>query len=152
MKLLVVCLVVSLSSCRLSPSVEGKTGEVLSLLHSYDIQRLEIIYLPVEILTRSALTPEMLEKGWQYKIIISHFVGTPVEKTLGRAIEASTFDHADRKGDMRWGCIFYSSQDTRVLSIYFDGSGCVGVINGEAVLSNGKVVNVLRESCAGLWK
>ena len=129
-----------------------KVAELIRLLDSGGVRRIEIVYLPEEIATRTRLTPEMLEKQWRFKLIVDDFQSTSMQRKVVIALRASTFDVTEQQGDLRWGCSFYNEKNERVLSLYFDAAGKAGTVNAQPVLSNRKLVKVFKKICAGFRK
>ena len=134
------------------PALKGEMVNITQLLESGKIRRIEIIYLPDEVLTRTRLTPEMLERQWLYKVSINDFQSSPFRKKFRVALEASTFEHTNQSADLRLGCFLYDDKNERVLSMYFDAAGNAGIVNTEPVHSNRKLVKLLKESFSGIVK
>jgi hypothetical protein len=101
-------------------------------LSNNEIVRIEIINIPSRILTRTRITPEMLEKRFYYKLTISDIRGNTREKELVEALKSATVRPLSEMPDIRWGIIFYDANDRRAGAIYFDtawrGRGAVAGI------------------------
>ena len=125
----------------------------LRLMSSKTATRLEILYYPTWILTRTALSPERLEKLSSYRISIRAFQDAKLRDDLISALERSAVKTTTQsEADYRWACIFYNADGTRLLTMYFDGFGTKGLINGAPVTSIGPVVKCLERRCSGLWR
>jgi hypothetical protein len=114
------------------------------------VTRLEILYLPKEIMTIANLRPEQLEKGCYYRISIEQFQASRLREDLISALRSSAIRKVSDEGDLRWGCIFYNGQH-RVLTMYFDRFG-KGLIGGTRIASNGRFVEFLSRRFSCVWE
>jgi hypothetical protein len=103
------------------------------------VERVEILYYPERILTRTALTPEMLERQYKYKVEIREFAASVQREQLVPALREASFSPAGRSYDLRTAILLYDKNDGRILSLYFDRSGKNGVVNRESVSTNDAV-------------
>jgi hypothetical protein len=87
-----------------------------------NISRIEILRIPSRILTRSAITPEMIEKSFFYK-------GAHKDKLL-KALDSLSVQPAAEMKDIRWGVLFYAKDGTRIGALYFDKNGGYGAVDG----------------------
>jgi hypothetical protein len=104
-----------------------------SLLESISIskaKRIEVIHMPVDVLTRTNVNPDMLETGYFYKMIIRE---TRSMNNLMDALKNTRIKTASRKSDLRYGVILFDHQDNRLASIYLDKSGKYGYIDSTPV-------------------
>src|SRR5947207_2349297 len=96
------------------------------------IERVEILYVPERILTRAALTPDMLERQYHYKIEIRNF-----SQSLQRPKFLSAFRETSvspgSPHDLRTAVLLYGHGDKRLLSLYFDRSGENGAVNKDFI-------------------
>jgi hypothetical protein len=121
-------------------------------MRSATTDRLEILCVPKHILTRADLGPDLLEKQYNYRITIRMLHASELQDDLIRALDQPSIRRAAAQPpDVRWACIFYDTNNTRVLAMYFDGFGRKGLINGTPVTSVGPIVEVLERRCASLW-
>lgn len=125
---------------------------VMKLLRSERIVRLQILCVPKEIATRADLTPRQLERICNYKIDVRDFQTSVLRGELISTLEKPFVEEAWARADFRWGCIFYDAKGSRVLTMYFDGFGQKGLINGVRVTSVASVVTVLERRCSCLWE
>jgi hypothetical protein len=143
----------------------GAAGEVpaiqsaLSLLRSDTITKLEILYVPVEICTIAALSPDDVERICKYRITIEGFQGSKFREDFISALQKSDMRQLEHQGDLRWACIFYDAENERVLTMYFDASGQAGLIAGTPVtvkrrsgFGKLRLVMLLERRCASLWE
>jgi hypothetical protein len=103
-------------------------------LLNYHIEGVDIIQMSTSLLTRTRITPEMLEKQFSYKLIIRDVRRTVLQKELAHAIESTKVKADSEAPDLRWGIIFYGPGGTKLNGIYFDKSGHRGVIDGAPVM------------------
>ena len=103
------------------------------------IERVEILYYPERILTRTALTPEMLERQYQYKVEIRDFAASIQRQQLVTAVREASVSPSNGSYDLRTAVLLYDKNGKRMLSLYFDQSGGNGVVNRESVSTNDAV-------------
>jgi hypothetical protein len=155
--LLGMILLLPLQACGGHVPSGGAVGEdpvvrsAVSVMRSGTTTRLQILYLPKEITTIVRVDLDALERLCYYRIGIERFHDSKLRSDLISALENSSVQRTREEADLRWGCVFYDAKDTRVLTIYFDRWGRNGLINGIAVTSNGRYVDVLEQKCSGLW-
>lgn len=123
---LVACSTVHSQPSNDTPSSYGITPEA--------IERIEILYYPERILTRTKLTPEMLERLYKYRLEIRDFPASLQREQLVPALRSASFSPlAGRSYDLRTAILLFDKNDKRILSLYFDSSGKNGVVNHESV-------------------
>jgi len=125
--------------------------EVADLLRTRVPVRLEIVYVPREIQTQAPITPGRLEAHCWYRVGIQEFQWSAFRTDLISALDGCVVGRGTREPDCRWGCIFFDTKGARVLTMYFDGGGSRGLLNGTPVTGLGPVVRVLEKRCSPLW-
>jgi hypothetical protein len=93
------------------------------------IDRVEILYFPERILTRTALTPEKLERQYQYKIEIRELGASPQRQQLLAALHGASIVPSGRPCDVRTAVLLYDKSGKRLLSLYFERGGKNGAVN-----------------------
>lgn len=106
-------------------------------LKNYEILRVEILQIPPGVLTRTRITPAMLEKQFDYKLTIRDIRGGAYRDKLVKAIESIEVKSQSAMEDIRWGAIFYDQNDMRVGAIYFNKTGNSGAVGDEPVSFKG---------------
>jgi hypothetical protein len=131
---------------------EPVVQKAVSLLQSGGAARLEILYLPKEILTRAAVNPQQLARACHYRIRIEELGQTPLGAELATTLGISDIKvTATSDSDLRWGLIFYDAANARVLTIYLDKFGRRGLIDGQTMISNGELDALLERRCSCMW-
>ena len=88
----------------------------------------EILQIPPSLLTRSAVTPQILDRSWHYRFTIRHLSDPRISITSAVLKTAKCLPGVN--SDVRWGVIFYSLADgKRILAIYFDRTGRTGAVD-----------------------
>ena len=101
------------------------------------VERVEILYYPERILTRAALTPEMLERQYKYKVELRDFPASLQREQLVPMLRVASFSPSpSRSYDLRTAVLLFDESGKRMLSLYFDSSGRNGVVNRESVSTN----------------
>jgi hypothetical protein len=112
------------------------------------IGQVEIIRIPAEVLTRTRVTPEMLEKQYHYKLTIREIENYRMKSKLFDAVGSLALGPTERTGDLRWGIIFYKKDGTRLCAIYADAGGSVGSVDLDGVFLKGDLISWLRSTLA----
>jgi hypothetical protein len=102
-----------------------------------EIGKVEILQIPARILTRTRITPEMLEKQFHYKLTIRDIRGGVHQQKLADALQSVAVRPEQEMPDLRWGVIFYGLDDSRVAGFYFDKTGGRGGVDGTPVSFKG---------------
>ncbi len=99
-----------------------------------------MVYVPVAISYRAALTPERLEQGYYYKHTVRHVYPLSLNSDLTgflHAMKSSTFAPSIRKGDVRWGLRFYGEKNALAFSMYASRTGAI--IAGKSYMVEGDI-------------
>lgn len=112
----------------------------------------EIVHLTSDFETPYRLSPEMIEKGYQYKLIIHSFEGGEYQQGLAEALRNTKVQPKAEMDDLRWGLIFYDSAGTRIGAIYVSKFGNSGVVGNTPVSINGDLFKWLRKSFSGCFR
>lgn len=113
-----------------STEPNGSISGVVEALANAEIAKLEIFYYPVDILTRSRVTPEGLEKNYRFKLIIRGEAAPDATKEFLVALKGSELNVATADADFRWGSLFYDGSGKLIASIYLNDRRTIALING----------------------
>jgi hypothetical protein len=91
----------------------------------------------------------MLEKQYEYKLILTRASRSYEGQRLLAATRAEAFATTNEDADYRWGCSFYDEKGERIATIYLAGRGRHANINGSPMMSSGKLVRCVRQLCSG---
>lgn len=100
------------------------------------IERVEILYFPERILTRASLTPQMLERQYQYKIEIRDFTASTQRQQFVTVLREASISPSGGSYDLRTAVLLYEKTGKRLSSLYFDRTGKNGVVNDESISIN----------------
>jgi hypothetical protein len=122
------------------------------------VRRIEIIHLQYSILTRTSVTPDMLEKSHSYKLNMAssgvYFYLPSFIKALDKTSIKKT--ETEYGFDLRWGILFFDAKNERIASIYMDRFMVNGYINLSPVNfssnQNEGLVWWLKENFSGVFK
>jgi hypothetical protein len=117
--------------------VQSRIDALVRSLRANEIARVEILQIPPRILTRTRVSPEMLERSFHYKLTIRDVRGGAYSSDLLATVASVTVRPAAEMGDLRWGVLFYDAAEKRVASIYFDSSGRRGAVDSQSVSFDG---------------
>lgn len=111
-----------------------------------EIEKIEIFQIPPRILTRTRITPEMLEKQYYYKLTIRDVRGGALQIKLVEAIKSTVVQPQSEMADIRWGIVLYAVDGKRVGALYFDKSGEKGAVDNSAVSFKGDLFKWLDDN------
>lgn len=112
---------------------QSRLQSLLDKLREREIRSVEILWMDPTAESRATITPEILDKIYFRKLMIRKLSGDPAEQGLIESVRISRLRKADSKaeGDVRWAIKFYARENAApVVSIYLDGSGETGSIDG----------------------
>jgi hypothetical protein len=160
MRVLVLLLVAAaVAASGLQASGEEMTNAESSLrnlkgdLLSQKINRVRVLFAPYELLTRVALTPELLQGSAEINRVVE--MDQSMRTSLVVAIDKTKMSPLDSPPDLRWGAIFYDSDGTELHSIYLNGkllfgTGRQGIIDRHLVKLNGALIEWFEETFGAL--
>jgi len=108
--------------------VQSQIDSIATKLFKREIGKIEILQIPPEISTRTRITPEILEKQFDYKLTIRDARGGVYREKLAELLKSLVVRPQSEMPDIRWGIIFYNVDDSRVGAIYFDKWGSRGAV------------------------
>ena len=114
-------------------TVQSQVAMLVNKLKSNEIERVEIIHMPLRILTRSRMTPQMLEKSFSYKLVIHDIRGSIYNSSLLAALTSASVKTNSEMGDVRWGITFFDQGERPIGSLYVDGTGHRGAVDTTSV-------------------
>jgi hypothetical protein len=132
--------------------VQSQIDALVRSLRANGITRVEILQIPPRILTRTRVTPEMLERSFHYKLTIRDVRGGAYSSDLMAAVASTSVRPAAEMGDLRWGVLFYDAAEQRVASIYFDPSGRHGAVGSQSVDFGGDLSKWLESNFSKVFK
>lgn len=117
--------------------VQSQVDALAAKLINGEIVKIEIINIPSQVLNRTRITPEMLEKQFHYKLTFRDIRGNIHKNKLVEAIKSMAVQPQAEMADIRWGVIFYGVDDIRVGAIYFNKTGSSGAVGNVPVSFKG---------------
>jgi hypothetical protein len=126
--------------------VQPEVDAVAAKLGNGEIGRIEIFQIPDEVLTRTRITPEMLERQFDYRLTIRDVRGGAYQQTLTEIMRSIAVQPTAEMADLRWGVIFYNIDESRALSLYFDKSGSNGAVGMTPVAFKGDLFKWLHSN------
>ncbi len=141
--LLPLALLLIVSAVRADEPAQARIGALLAGLRANAIQRVEVFQIPASTLTRSRITPDRLEGGFDYHLVIREFRGNSYAASLLDAVAATKVAPADDMGDVRWGLVFFGADGQRAVSLYFDPSNRRGGVDTVPVTFDGGLLKWL---------
>jgi hypothetical protein len=112
---------------------QNRLRELSDSLTKGAIDKIEVLQIPRNILTRTRVTPEMLERQYRYRLTIQHASEFRSKDKMADAIKNTTVDLENRSPDLRCAIIFYSVDGKRTGAVYLDGTGGKGFVDDVAV-------------------
>jgi hypothetical protein len=133
-------------------AAQSRIDMLVNSLRTNQVGRLEILQIPPRILTRTRVTPEMLERSFHYKLIIHDIRGGAYGPDLLAALVSTSVEPAAEMGDLRWGVIFFNVAEQRIASLYFDASGRRGALDSQGVSFKGALGKWLDANFSNAFK
>jgi len=96
-----------------SSPIQLQVDSLAAKLANKEIGKIEILQIPAYILTRTRITPQMLEKQYDYKLTIRDVRNGVHQQKLIKAAKSVVVQVVADMSDIRWGVIFYDRNDTR---------------------------------------
>lgn len=119
--------------------------ETVARLAKAEIDRVDIFYVPWQIDTTVAITPDMLERGFYCRLTIRYMLYGARGRKVVEALNSLTVEpHSE--SDLRWGIVFYDRKNVRLGAVYFDARGRHGAVDGHPVAIRGSLFRWLSKS------
>jgi len=106
-------------------------------LTNYEIIKIEILQIPMEMSTDTQITPDLLERVFRYKLTIRDIRGGAYQSEIIDVLKSTVVQPRTKSPDLRWGVIFYNKEGIRVGALYFDRSGNFGAVDNTPVFFSG---------------
>jgi len=154
----IYCIMMLIGGCAEGNQVkaDSQTGSevdgLVAKLAKGEIGRVEVLQIPPEVLTRTRITPEMLERQFDYKFTIHDVRGGAYRKGLLEAMRSVEVGPRSEMPDLRWGIVFYDVHDMRVGALYFDKTGSRGAVDNAPVSFRGDFFKWLKDSFARCFR
>lgn len=132
--------------------IQPRINMLIAKLKSGDVQRIEIVQTPPRVLTRTKMTPEMLEQGFYHKLIIRDIRSETYEADLIAAVISVSASASAQMGDLRWGVSFFDHNERRIESLYFDASGRRGAVDSLPVTFRGDLFRWLNDNLSQAFR
>ena len=98
-----------------------------------NIRLIEVQHISTNVSFRSNVSSSLVGTVYNYSMAFRYFAKDQYLEDLITAVESSRPVHSGKVADLRWGFLFSSNENERLLAIYFDKSGRAGVLNGACV-------------------
>lgn len=157
LKTLILLIVVIFSPSTLAQSesisvTQKDVNSAIAQFSSSKVQHIEIIEIPPRIMTRSQVTQSMLEHGYHYKLTIRYIKQSLYGKNFQEAIASTVVTPTTDTFDLRWGIIFFDSDDRRLGALYFDDTGSNGAVESNWVTFKGNMFEWLKNNFSSTFR
>jgi hypothetical protein len=116
---------------------QAQVSAIVAKLANNEVGRIEILEMPPSLLTRTRITPEMLEAQFYYRLTIRDIRGGIYQSKLLAAAKSISVESRNETSDLRWATIFYSTDGVRLGAFYFDKTGSYGAVDSASVSFRG---------------
>lgn len=125
--------------------MEGRRAvdALIASLERGEVVRVEILEMPPRILTRTRITPAMLEKQFHYMVTIRDLRDSLLRSKILEAAKSISVEPRADMPDLRWGVVFYDEKNARINALYFDKTGKSGAVGNTAVSFKGNFLKWL---------
>jgi hypothetical protein len=121
-------LLVNASAAEDNPAQKRLDSIALALTQG-TIGRIVILQMPANLETRASVSPDNLEKWFYNKLTIRNITESAYRDKVINAFKSLSTAPQQNHGDIRWGVIFYSRDEQRIGSVFFDRSGKNGNVD-----------------------
>ncbi len=132
--------------------VQSRVDALVAELARGEIGKVEVLQIPPRILTRTRITPEMLEKQFHYKLTIRDLRGGAYQAQILNVAKTIAAQPRTEAADLRWGVLFYNLDGARVGALYFDKTGRHGAVGDAPVSFGGEFFKWVEESFARCFR
>lgn len=91
-------------------------GTLKTLLGNGTIAKVTVLHIPDSVLTRVAVTTEVLRAIDNTKSNIKKTYSQNIKETFGAMLDGLLVKHENHQPDLRWGVLFYDDQDHEIAS------------------------------------
>ncbi len=131
---------------------QGRVDDLAARLVGGSVIRVQILQIPARVLTRTRITPEMLQRQFHYELTIRDIRGGVYERKLAALAKATTVKPRAEMPDLRWGVIFYDAGEKPVVAFYFDKTGNYGAVDDVPVSFGGDLFDWLKGSFSDCFR
>ncbi|MFO0773461.1 MAG: hypothetical protein U0172_02190 [Nitrospiraceae bacterium] len=117
-------------------SIQSRIARLEKQLIAHAVENVEIFHIPSHVLTRTRLSPEMVEQQCSYKLVIRDIRESVHRNDLVAALTATEVVAISEPADLRWGITFMDSQGARIEAVYFEKYGARGAVGAIPVAFN----------------
>lgn len=135
-----------------SAQVQLQIDNLAAKLENYEIGKIEILKIPAEVLTRTRITPEILEKQFDYKFTIRDIRGVACRDGFIDTLKSMSVQPLSEMPDLRFGVIFYTVDGKRLEAIYFDKIGNKGGVGNIPVSFKGNFFKWINGNISKFWQ
>lgn len=97
------------------------------------VHTVEVLHISYKAEFPHNISSSALEAYYDFKLTVHDPESSVVIKQAIGSITNLTAKLSGKVSDLRWACIFYSEDGSRICAIYFDRTGRRGVVNGACV-------------------
>ena len=130
-------------------SAQTQTAKPL-IVAPEQVQRIEVLYFPEQVLVRAALSPERLELLYRYKLEIRDVRESAEWEGLPSLLRETTVTPSGHRYDHRTAVLLFDKDGRRIASVYFDQFGNGGTINGDSGTIAGGIYHWAKSLLKGL--
>jgi hypothetical protein len=132
-------------------SVQSTLTSLVERLERSEIGKIEILAVPVRIMTPIAIKADDLDRNPEYRLVVRDVRKGALRRPLLEALRSLTASQSENPGDLRWGVIFYDVEGVRLAGLYFDRYGHRGAIDSVPVEMQGNFFNWLNDKFSGCF-
>ena len=102
-----------------------------------NVVKMDVLEIPAEVATRTQVTPDLLERAFDFRLTVADIRGWSDRPALIVALRSLKAEPSSGSADLRWAVIFSDPEGRRVDAIYFDGDGKNGMLGTDSVSFKG---------------
>lgn len=131
---------------------QDKVKNLINLIESGGITRIELVSVRGDVLTAIAITPASLERSPQCRLVLSGGKQIALWRSILSELRSLTVTPGTTLADVRLGMTAFGASGERRAEIFFDRSGRKGTLDSASVVFDGRLFALLASSvgeCAG---
>lgn len=143
LKILILIFATQLSACQGNVEIkprnecQNKINHLTQMIKNHEVGAVEIRSIPSSYLLPFKVKPELIDRSFEYEIVINHLVSSYYEREVLQSISSISVTPAQSMGDLRWSASFFDDHQHHIVTIYLDSSGREGGVDSQAVSLQG---------------
>jgi hypothetical protein len=126
-----------------NPSTDRKQAvdQLADLVKRHQIERVEILHVPDDMVTVGAITPETVREISRYTAVTRKFSESALLPTLLLALKEIEKAPEGPPGEVRWAILFFDATGKERSAVFLSRNGKLGFFEGSSLSLQGKLLD-----------